>query len=218
MSVLTPVTLVSGPTSVPPSTRASSLVVNRTGPASHARAFGSVAGVPRPSRVVVLYGGQSAEHDVSCVSARFVADALGAAGYEALPIGITRDGRWVEVSAPAASGRPDEPLPSPDVVDAAHLLGRADLASLSGGDVVAFPVLHGPMGEDGTVQGYCEVIGLPYVGAGVLASSLCMDKAAAKEVLSFHGLPQVRWQSSPQRTSTRRTATGSRATSATPSS
>ncbi len=155
-----------------------------------------MAGVPRPSRVVVLYGGQSAEHDVSCVSARFVTDALGVAGYEALPVGITRDGRWVDVSALSASGHSDEPLPSPDVVDAANLLGRADLTSLSGGDVVAFPVLHGPMGEDGTVQGYCEVVGLPYVGAGVLASSLCMDKAAAKEILSFHGLPQVPWQSS----------------------
>ncbi len=156
-----------------------------------------MSAVARPSRVVVLYGGQSAEHDISCVSARFVAVALGDAGFETIPVGITRQGQWVDTAVLVAGEGDADAFPSPDIADAVHLLGTPDLAALAGGDTVVFPVLHGPMGEDGTIQGHCEVLGLPYVGAGVLGSAVSMDKSVAKEVLRCHGLPQVRWQSAP---------------------
>jgi D-alanine-D-alanine ligase len=145
---------------------------------------------------VVLYGGRSAEHDVSCVSARHVVSALDPDRYEVVPVGIARDGRWVdgrpalEVAAPA--------LPSPDLAAEADLLPPGWLGSAAGGGsaaAVVLPLVHGPMGEDGTVQGLLEVAQLPYVGAGVLASALCMDKSAAKEVLAHHGVPQAAWRS-----------------------
>ena len=120
-------------------------------------------------RVAVLHGGRSSEHEVSLRSGAAVAEGLAEAGHEVIPVLIDRDGRW--------SREGEEVLLTP----AGGLLG-AD---------VAFPVLHGPFGEDGTVQGLLECLDLPYVGADVLASALCMDKLRFKRLLSYHGLPQV---------------------------
>jgi D-alanine-D-alanine ligase len=120
-------------------------------------------------RVAVLGGGRSSEHEVSLASARSVRRGLGAGGHEPLEVLIDRDGRWSHGGAPVAL----EPG-----------------AGLLGADVV-FPALHGPFGEDGTVQGLLETVDVPYVGAGVLASALCMDKVLFKEVMARGGVPQV---------------------------
>ncbi|HET6795292.1 MAG TPA: D-alanine--D-alanine ligase family protein [Acidimicrobiales bacterium] len=147
-------------------------------------------------RLVVLFGGRSAEHEVSCVSALHVLRAIDPERYEVVPIGITRQGRWVagrEVVAalPAAATA----LPSPDSLPGPAVDPLPALAGERPGDgpVVVFPLLHGPMGEDGTVQGMLELAGVPYVGAGVLGSALCMDKAMAKQVLRASGLPVADW-------------------------
>jgi D-alanine-D-alanine ligase len=121
-------------------------------------------------RVAVLYGGRSSEHEVSLGSAESVRDGVAAAGHEVVPVLIERSGAWM-LDGEALSLRPGE--------------------GLAGADA-AFPVLHGPFGEDGTVQGVLELLDLPYVGAGVLASSLCMDKVVFKEVMHAAGVPQVR--------------------------
>jgi D-alanine-D-alanine ligase len=153
-------------------------------------------------RLVVLFGGRSAEHEVSCISALHVLRAADPERFDIVPIGITRDGRWVESSdAIAALGGPIGALPSPDDSDASELdpLPAIVSAEHDASDVVVFPLVHGPMGEDGTVQGLLELAGVPYVGAGVLGSALCMDKSAAKDVLTAHGLPQARWLSARER-------------------
>jgi len=120
-------------------------------------------------RVAVLSGGRSSEHDVSLASGRSVRATLAASGHEVLDVAIGRDGVWrhggVELVVAPARG----------LLDA---------------DVV-FPVLHGPFGEDGTVQGLLECLDVPYVGAGVMASAVCMDKLIFKEVVAQAGLPQV---------------------------
>jgi D-alanine-D-alanine ligase len=121
-------------------------------------------------RVAVLAGGRSSEHSVSLDSAATVSAALEDGGHEVLAVRLARDGSW--------RGPDGAPL---TLVPAGGLLG-AD---------VAFPVLHGPFGEDGTIQGLLELLDVPYVGAGVLASSLCMDKVVFKEVLAAAGVPQV---------------------------
>jgi D-alanine-D-alanine ligase len=154
--------------------------------------------VARPDRVrlVVLFGGRSAEHEVSCISALHVLRAADADRFDIVPIGITRDGRWVDSSeAMAALGGAAGALPSPDDSDASELdpLPAIVPANREPSDVVVFPLLHGPMGEDGTVQGLLDLAGVPYVGAGVLGSALCMDKSASKDVLAARGLPQARW-------------------------
>ena len=148
--------------------------------------------------MVVLFGGRSAEHDISCLSARHVVSGLDPERYEVVPVGITRDGRWVDarqlvLDAPSKVGA----LPSPDLAPETDVLASAGFEHVgaTAGPTVVFPLLHGPMGEDGTVQGLLEVAQLPYVGAGVLASAVCMDKATAKEILAFHGIPQGRWRS-----------------------
>jgi len=151
--------------------------------------------VPK-TRLVVLFGGRSAEHEVSCISARHVLQAVDRSRYEVVAIGITREGRWLATDAVVAGLPADAPsLPSPDglaaTADEVDPLGA--MTAPDGAPVVVFPLLHGPMGEDGTVQGLLELTGLAYVGAGVLGSSLCMDKGAAKDVLAAHGLPQPRW-------------------------
>jgi D-alanine-D-alanine ligase len=120
-------------------------------------------------RVAVLGGGRSSEHDVSLDSAAAVRAGLGDAGHEALEVLVERDGRW------SCDGRAVAIEPGGGVLDA---------------DVV-FPVLHGPFGEDGTVQGLLEIADVPYVGAGVLASSVCMDKLVFKDLMARAGLPQV---------------------------
>jgi D-alanine-D-alanine ligase len=120
-------------------------------------------------RAAVLSGGRSSEHEVSLASAASVADGLRAAGYDVSVIEISRQGRW------SCSGAPVALTPG---------------AGLDGYDVV-FPVLHGPFGEDGTVQGLLECLDVAYVGAGVLASALCMNKVVFKEVMAQAGIPQV---------------------------
>jgi D-alanine-D-alanine ligase len=121
-------------------------------------------------RVAVLYGGRSSEHEVSLGSAESVREGVAAAGHEVVPVLIERSGAWT-LDGETLSLRPGE--------------------GLAGADA-AFPVLHGPFGEDGTVQGVLELLDVPYVGAGVLASSLCMDKVVFKEVMHAAGVPQVR--------------------------
>jgi D-alanine-D-alanine ligase len=134
-------------------------------------------------KVAVVSGGRSSEHDVSLNSGASVREGVAAAGHEVLDVRIARSGAWQHDGATIAF----EPG-----------------TGLLGADAV-FPVLHGPFGEDGTVQGLLELLDVPYVGAGVLASSLCMDKVVFKEVLAAAGVPQVgyaavrqpEWQTDP---------------------
>ena len=131
-------------------------------------------------KVVVLAGGRSSEHAVSLESAKSVLAGLEEAGHEAGSIVIDRDGCWRE-GDPRQNGAATEPLaltPGEGLLDAE----------------VVFPVLHGPFGEDGTVQGLLECLGVPYVGAGVLASALCIDKGAFKRAMAQAGMPQVRYE------------------------
>jgi D-alanine-D-alanine ligase len=152
--------------------------------------------------VLVLYGGRSAEHSVSCLSARSVLAALSATNHEVVPVGITRDGRWTlteGVIAPVIDGRlpeVDGTGPTIGLVTGVHgpelVVFTADGTVSGRMDVdVAFPVLHGPGGEDGSVQGMLATVGLPYVGADVAASALGVDKAAMKGRFRLNGLPQV---------------------------
>ena len=161
------------------------------------------AGSTERTRLVVLFGGQSAEHDVSCMTAFHVMRACDPQRYELVPVGIDRDGGWHlahhAVAALEGSGADARSLPATveatgEAVTPAHALSGAstDVAPLPSTTVV-LPLLHGPMGEDGTVQGLLELAGVPYVGSGVLGSALGMDKAMAKDVLARHGVPQARW-------------------------
>ena len=146
-------------------------------------------------RLVVLFGGRSAEHEVSCVSALHVLQAADPTRYEVVPVGITRDGRWIAADeAIAALGAGAGALPDPDTSTGPEVDPLPAVAPRSAGEqVVVLPLLHGPMGEDGTVQGLLELAGVPYAGAGVLGSSVSMDKAVAKELLTRHGLPVADW-------------------------
>lgn len=143
----------------------------------------------------MLFGGRSAEHDVSCVSAASVLGALDPARYEIHPVGITLDGSWVAGADPPASIGGGASPPAALTAEGAEVDPLATVTPAASGDVptVVLPLLHGPLGEDGTVQGLLELAGVAYVGAGVLGSALCMDKAKAKEVLAHHGLPQARY-------------------------
>ncbi len=151
-------------------------------------------------RVAVLFGGQSEEHDVSLRSAQAVIDALDSDKYEVARIGVTRTGRWLSAGDPLAQLASASPLFAlPDGAEPENQSREAptgeSVPAVFTGDVdVVFPVLHGPMGEDGTVQGMLELAGLPYVGSGVLGSAVAMDKAIAKTILDQAGLPQIPWQ------------------------
>ena len=157
-------------------------------------------------RVGIIYGGRSGEHEVSLASAAAVFQNLDPARYEAVPIRIDKDGRW---SLPA---EPPKVMKAADVIKGALAAGQgsgshpadaareAHMVAHPGGDTlmtgstgvkldVVFPVLHGPYGEDGTVQGLLELANVPYVGAGVLASAVGMDKAAMKLAFAAKGLP-----------------------------
>lgn len=141
---------------------------------------------------MLLFGGESAEHDVSRVTAVAVARALDPERYDIVPVGITTDGQWVLASSAQAmleAGR--DALPATGFEVAGELVpmpsSRPDLRV----DVV-IPLLHGPYGEDGTVQGMLELAGLPYVGAGVLGSAVGMDKIAMKRMFDAVGLPNAR--------------------------
>ena len=151
---------------------------------------------------MVVFGGRSGEHEVSIASARAVADALHRSGrYEVLPVGITREGAWISSGDPISEleSRAREPAGSPPLAypqkSVTKLVAPASERLPTGLDDVdvVFPVLHGPYGEDGTIQGVLEIAGVPYVGSGVLASTTGMDKVTMKKIFAFHGLPQVRW-------------------------
>jgi D-alanine--D-alanine ligase len=147
--------------------------------------------------LVVLFGGQSAEHDVSCVTAAHVLKAADPDRYNITAIGIGRDGQWqlAEGAMKALASGPDA-LPSRleavgEPTSAAPVLASA---SADGAMTVVLPLLHGPLGEDGTVQGMLELANMPYVGSGVLGSAISMDKAMSKTVLAQHGFPQARYR------------------------
>jgi D-alanine-D-alanine ligase len=182
------------------------------------------------TNIVVLFGGQSAEHDVSCTSVVAVIKALDPNRYNVRAVGVTRDGRWVD--SPTANQlvtavRTGSALPERIVAEGESLTPMAALGGGRGpmslesasspsalgegadsptghgvaapgpqsGELVVFPVLHGPKGEDGTVQGMLELANVPYVGSGVLGSALAMDKAAAKRMFDAVGIPQALWLS-----------------------
>ena len=145
---------------------------------------------------MVVFGGRSGEHDVSLASARAITQALQKSGrHEVVPVGITREGRWISSGEPmreleAKSGYLQDgsaPISGPPASATEKL--PAGLGSVD----VVFPVLHGPFGEDGTIQGMLELAGIPYVGSGVLGSAAGMDKPTMKKIFAHHGLPQVRW-------------------------
>jgi D-alanine-D-alanine ligase len=130
-------------------------------------------------RIAVLAGGRSSEHDISLASARSVLESLDPERYDVVTVAIGRDGRWALGSG---DGSVAETLPVP-AANAPATLGAVD---------VVLPILHGPFGEDGTVQGLLELAGVAYVGAGVAASALCMDKDLFKKVLRDSGIPVAR--------------------------
>ncbi|MGQ0434098.1 MAG: D-alanine--D-alanine ligase family protein [Microthrixaceae bacterium] len=153
-------------------------------------------------RLVVLFGGQSAEHEVSCVSAYHVLRAVDPERYAIDAIGITREGQWVRADdAIVALHAGVSALPAADAstqrLEAAGTaiepLATVRPLGVDDRPVVVLPLLHGTRGEDGTVQGMLELANVPFVGAGVLGSALCMDKLKAKDVLAAHDLPQVPW-------------------------
>jgi len=157
----------------------------------------------RKPRIAVVFGGRSTEHGISCATAGSVLQAIDSQRYDVVPVGITRDGRWVLESADpqrlAITSR--DALPHVDDARATVTLAQQDSVSelvvheasavpRTLGEVDAvFPLLHGPWGEDGTLQGLLEMAGVRYVGAGVLASAVGMDKHYMKLVLQAHGLP-----------------------------
>ncbi|MEM6795077.1 MAG: D-alanine--D-alanine ligase family protein [Acidobacteriota bacterium] len=141
-------------------------------------------------RVGVVFGGRSTEHRVSIVSARTVAEALRSAGHRMVPLAIAQDGCWVEpaVGLEVLSGARDALEPVGTSV-------RASLAVLASAEIdAAFPIVHGTWGEDGTLQGLFEMLDVPYVGADVTSSAVCMDKLLCKRVLSAAGLPVVDYE------------------------
>ena len=152
-------------------------------------------------RVGVIFGGRSGEHEVSLASARSVMGAIDKDKYEVVPVGITKEGRWIASGDPmkaleagdAGASQPAALLGDPSrrglmrLEDTERAVEATRLAELD----VVFPVLHGPYGEDGTIQGLLELAGIPYVGAGVTGSAVGMDKAIFKDVMRAHGLPIV---------------------------
>ena len=162
-------------------------------------------------RVGVLFGGKSGEHEVSLASARTVMAALEQAGYQTVPLGISPEGRWLTSGDPMARLTSGESGANANAIDTESANSHAltpfvpTEERLPTVDLI-FPVLHGPFGEDGTVQGLLEMAGLPYVGDGVLASAAGMDKIISKMLFGAVGIPQVdyrgvnrrEWQSHPE--------------------
>ena len=153
-------------------------------------------------RVAVVFGGRSGEHAISCVSAGSVLANLDRERFDVVPVGITRDGAWVvgaddprelaidDRALPAVDGsRPALALPGDPTRGGLLVLEPGRAGEVFAGVDVVFPVLHGPYGEDGTIQGLLELAGVPYVGAGVLASAAGMDKEFTKKLLAADGLP-----------------------------
>ena len=158
----------------------------------------------RRLRVAVVFGGRSSEHGVSCLTAGEVIRAIDPDRYEVVPVGITREGRWVlESDDPRRFAITERRLPSVDSSGAEVVLAgdpaRRDLSVHEPGQLprtlgevdVVMPLLHGPWGEDGTIQGLLELAGVRYVGAGVLASAVGMDKHHMKIAFASAGLPML---------------------------
>ncbi|MGI9015662.1 MAG: D-alanine--D-alanine ligase family protein [Euzebya sp.] len=152
-------------------------------------------------RVLVLFGGRSSEHEVSCLSARGVLWAIDTAVYDVVAVGITKDGRWTLMPRGVPQTR-EGTLPAvPDdgalvtlatTTQGSVLLELGPQGPVDHGRIdVCFPVLHGPYGEDGTIQGYLATAGVPYVGADVASSAIAVDKRQMKHVFAAAGLPQV---------------------------
>ena len=160
--------------------------------------------MPEPGpgpQLAVVYGGPSAEHEVSCISARRITQTALDNGWDVTPIGLTHDKQWVDARAvlvDLTAGDTDHALASPDDLlcdfPYTQLDGLAAALPPPSTGCVVFPVLHGPFGEDGVIQGHLEALGVPYVGAGVLSSAICMDKGIAKSVLHDHSLPVAAWR------------------------
>lgn len=141
----------------------------------------------QPTHLIVLFGGRSAEHEVSCVTATHVLAAIDRDRFRVTPVGITTAGVFVRAAEPADPMVPDGPP-----VTLTELVAEQ-------ADTVVLPLLHGPLGEDGTIQGMLEILGVAYVGAGVLGSAVAMDKAMAKTILDAEGVPQAAWLSFTER-------------------
>ncbi len=164
----------------------------------------------RRIRIGVIFGGQSGEHEVSLVSARAVLAGLDPERYDVVPIGIHKNGQWVagnEVLAtleaasdrallPGGGAHVQAPVVPAQTTASPHLMlrGTGEIQTHIRDLDVVFPVLHGPMGEDGTIQGLLDLAGMPYVGCGVLASAVGMDKAMMKAAFAAAGLPVVPWR------------------------
>jgi D-alanine-D-alanine ligase len=157
------------------------------------------------THVVVIFGGESAEHDVSCVTAAHVLRALDPTKYDVLAVGITRLGKWVIASdamsalAKGSAFLPERLTADGEPTSITSLVERARETD----DLIAFPLLHGPFGEDGTIQGVFELANVPYVGTGVLGSAVSMDKAIAKQLLAANDIPQPKYVSLRERHVTR---------------
>ncbi|RYE75086.1 MAG: D-alanine--D-alanine ligase, partial [Myxococcales bacterium] len=136
-------------------------------------------------RVAVVFGGRSSEHSISCVSAGSVIASLDPEKYDVVPVGITRDGRWVLESADHLTIGAGGEMP--------EVTGTREVTLDDVGADVVFPVMHGPWGQDGTLQGQLEMTSIRYVGAGVLASAVGTDKHFMKLLFRAQGLPTQRW-------------------------
>ena len=151
----------------------------------------NVMGDTRPE-LILLFGGDSPEHDVSCSSARHVLEAISIQKYNLSVIGIDRSGRWHESIGKADlenfSNIPNHLVADGAITSPEKLFNRGTKSTPT-----VFPILHGPNGEDGRIQGLLDSYQVPYVGSGVLSSALCMDKVKAKELLSAHAIAQVPW-------------------------
>jgi D-alanine-D-alanine ligase len=146
--------------------------------------------------LVVIFGGQSAEHDVSCVTAAHVLRAANPQNYTTVAIGISTGGTWHRPQLAQLHHGGIDPTAIPERLSATGPATSPDFLQQfdPSQPVVIFPLIHGPLGEDGTLQGMLEMMNLPYVGSGVLACAVAMDKAMAKTVFAQAGIPQVRYE------------------------
>jgi len=141
--------------------------------------------------VALVYGGESGEHEVSCVSAAYLEQTIAEAGFKVVPVYIARDGVWHQQARVGKT--PAENKPNPVHLRRAH--EGAELTNSSSATTridFAFPIVHGTSGEDGALQGFFEVVGVPYAGCGVATSAACMDKALMRALFAVNQIPQVR--------------------------
>lgn len=150
-------------------------------------------------KVVVIYGGKSAEHDISILTAGSIIKEIYFEYYDVQPVYITKEGTWLKGEALKAPVAFDQALRLTEGLEARFATVEGEVSTgiriqpsdIAGSDTVVFPILHGPNGEDGTIQGLFEILDLPYVGCGVLASANGMDKIASKHLFQQAGIPQV---------------------------